>query len=82
MRKLIAVYGAEMKYAAANRMQYRWAEFFNLLGFPVEPVVYLVVWRTVAEQGGPIGGYGVAEFTSSLPASRGERWHSPSSSRA
>ncbi len=64
MRKLVAVYAAEMKFAVANQMQYRWAAFFNLTGFLVEPVVYLVVWRTVAESGGPIGGYGVAEFTS------------------
>ena len=48
MRKLIAVYAAEMKFAVANQMQYRWAAFFQLMGFLIEPVVYLVVWRTVA----------------------------------
>jgi ABC-2 type transport system permease protein len=63
VRKLVAVYAAEMRFAMANQAQYRFAAFFQLVGFLIEPVVYLVVWRTVAEQGGPVGGYGVAEFT-------------------
>jgi len=30
----------------------------------IEPFVYLVVWRTVAESAGDVGGYDVAAFTS------------------
>ena len=47
-----------------RQAQYRGVAFINVLGFLIEPVVYLIVWRTVAEQGGPINGYGVEEFTS------------------
>lgn len=47
-----------------RQAQYRGAAFISVLGFLIEPIVYLIVWRTVAEQGGPIEGYGVDEFTS------------------
>ena len=63
MSRLLDTYRAEMRVAVANQMQYRGPAFLNLVGFMLEPTVYLVVWRTVAEQGGPINGYGVAEFT-------------------
>lgn len=47
-----------------RQAQYRGAAFISVLGFLIEPIVYLVVWRTVAEASGPINGYGVAQFTS------------------
>jgi len=57
-------------YVAAGRIgfqrdiQYRAATFVNVLGFMIEPAIYLVVWRTVAtEQGGVVGGYTVDAFT-------------------
>lgn len=47
-----------------RQAQYRGAAFISVLGFLIEPIVYLIVWRTVAQQAGSIGGYGVDEFTS------------------
>ncbi len=64
MRRYVDTYLGEARVAIQQQAQYRIPAFFNLAGFMIEPVVYLVVWRTVAAQSGPIGGYGVAEFTS------------------
>lgn len=63
MRNLAPLYWAEAKMAMQRQAQYRGVAFINVLGFLIEPIVYLVVWRTVAEQAGPINGYGVDEFT-------------------
>ena len=61
---MMRYYGAQMKMAAQRELQYRTAAYFLLVGFLVEPVVYLVVWRTIAEsQGGAIGGYTADAFT-------------------
>jgi len=57
-------YGAQMRHALVGEMQYRTAAFLLLVGFLFEPIVYLVVWRSIAEsQGGAIGGYTAAAFT-------------------
>lgn len=57
-------------YATAGRLsiqetiQYRATTYFYLIGFLIEPVVYLVVWRSVAEsQGGSIAGYSAEALT-------------------
>lgn len=47
-----------------RQAQYRGAAFISVLGFLIEPIVYLIVWRTVAAQAGTVNGYGVDEFTS------------------
>jgi len=45
------------------QFQYRAANYMVMLGMIVEPIVYLVVWSTVAEQsGGSVGGYTPATF--------------------
>ncbi len=64
MKNLLRVYAVEARLAIQRQAQYRGAAFISILGFLVEPVVYLIVWRTVTAQTGAIGGYGVAEFTS------------------
>lgn len=64
MRNLLPVYVAEARVSMQRQAQYRGAAFITILGFLIEPIVYLVVWRTVAEASGPINGYGVDEFTS------------------
>lgn len=64
MRRYVDTYLGEARVAMQQQAQYRLPAFFNLAGFMIEPVVYLVVWRTVAQQSGAIGGYGVKEFTS------------------
>ncbi|HLU30723.1 MAG TPA: ABC-2 family transporter protein [Acidimicrobiia bacterium] len=64
MRNLLPVYAIEARMSMQRQAQYRGAAFISILGFLIEPVVYLIVWRTVAEASGPVGGYGVDEFTS------------------
>lgn len=64
MRRLLPVYAIEARMAIQRQAQYRGAAFISILGFLVEPVVYLIVWRTVALEAGSINGYGVEEFTS------------------
>jgi ABC-2 type transport system permease protein len=63
VRRLAETYAAEMRASIANQFQYRGAAFFQLLGFLIEPIVYLVVWRTVAAAAGEVGGYDVGAFT-------------------
>jgi ABC-2 type transport system permease protein len=62
-RGLIDVYLAEARIAIASQIQYRVANYLYMLGMVAEPVIYLVVWSTVAEQqGGSVGGYTPGEF--------------------
>ncbi len=63
MRNLLPVYAIEARMSMQRQAQYRGAAFISVLGFLIEPIVYLIVWRTVAEASGPVGGYGVDEFT-------------------
>src|SRR5204862_782437 len=45
------------------QLQYRVTNYFYMLGMIAEPVVYLVVWTTIAEdQGGSINGITTGEF--------------------
>lgn len=64
MRNLLPLYKIEARMSIQRQAQYRGAAFVSILGFLIEPIVYLIVWRTVAEQAGAINGYGVSEFTS------------------
>ena len=64
MRNLLPVYAIEARLSMQRQAQYRGAAFVSILGFLVEPIVYLIVWRTVTTKTGPINGYGVDEFTS------------------
>jgi ABC-2 type transport system permease protein len=58
LRGLFDVYVAEARLAIAEQIQYRAANYLYMLGMVAEPVIYLVVWSTVAEQqGGSVGGY-------------------------
>jgi ABC-2 type transport system permease protein len=58
IRGLIDVYVVEARLAIAQQIQYRAANYMYMLGMVAEPVIYLVVWSTVAEQqGGSVGGY-------------------------
>ncbi len=52
-----------MKIAVAQQVQYRAANYMYMLGMVAEPVIYLVVWSTVAEQqGGSVAGYTAGTF--------------------
>lgn len=62
MRHLAAVYWAEARIGLQQQFQYRASVFFSVLGFLIEPVVYLVVWTTVADSAGDVGGYTADDF--------------------
>jgi ABC-2 type transport system permease protein len=62
-RGLIDVYVQEARNAIADQFQYRVANYFYMIGMIAEPIIYLVVWSTIAEQqGGQVGGFTPGEF--------------------
>jgi ABC-2 type transport system permease protein len=63
LRGLFDVYVQEARIAIAEQIQYRAANYFYMLGMVTEPVIYLIVWSTVAiQQGGSVGGYTPGQF--------------------
>ena len=51
------MYAAHMRQAVLQQFQYRAANYFYMIGMIAEPVVYLVVWSTIArDHGGSIDG--------------------------
>ncbi len=62
-RGLFDVYVAEARLSIAQQLQYRVANYMYMIGMVAEPVIYLVVWSTVAEQqGGSVGGFTPGQF--------------------
>ncbi len=63
MRAMLDVYLTQMKTAVVVQFQYRVANYFYMIGMIAEPVIYLVVWSTIAEaQGGIVAGYTAGQF--------------------
>ena len=63
LRGLFDVYVQEAKIAIAEQIQYRVANYMYMLGMVAEPVIYLVVWQTVAaQQGGSVQGITAGQF--------------------
>jgi ABC-2 type transport system permease protein len=63
MSRLLSIYRTQFRLELAVLLQYRFGFFMWLLGMVAEPVIYLVVWTTVARsQGGSVGGYTADEF--------------------
>ena len=63
IRGLIDIYVAEARIAIAEQLQYRVSNYMYMLGMIAEPVIYLVVWSTIAvQQGGSVGGYTPGAF--------------------
>lgn len=63
MTRLARFYWVQMRLGLQGQLQYRTATLFALAGFIIEPVIYLVVWKTIAEaEGGAIAGYTADEF--------------------
>ena len=63
MRRYFEFYIASMKIAIQEQIQYQVANYFYMIGMIAEPVIYLVVWSTVARaQGGEVGGYTPGAF--------------------
>ena len=63
LRSLFDFYVTTMRTEIATQFQYRAATYMYLLGMVAEPVIYLVVWSTIAEQqGGEVGGLTAGQF--------------------
>ena len=63
MKAMIDMYLGTMKISILQQFQYRAANYFYMIGMVAEPVIYLVVWSTVANaQGGSVGGYTAQGF--------------------
>jgi ABC-2 type transport system permease protein len=60
---MLDFYLTQMKTAIVVQFQYRVANYFYMIGMVAEPVIYLVVWSTVARaQGGEVAGYTPGTF--------------------
>ena len=63
IRSMVDFYLTTMRTAVQEQFQYRTANYFYMLGMVAEPVIYLVVWTTIAEQqGGSVQGLTVGYF--------------------
>jgi ABC-2 type transport system permease protein len=57
IRGWVDLYVTMLRVAILNSIQYRVANYFYMIGMIAEPVIYLVVWSTIArENGGQVGG--------------------------
>jgi ABC-2 type transport system permease protein len=63
VRAMADFYLTTMRTQVQTQFQYRAATYMYLIGMVAEPVIYLVVWTTIAkQQGGFIQGISVGEF--------------------
>jgi len=63
LRSLADFYLTTIRTAIQQQFQYRAATYMYLIGMVAEPVIYLVVWSTIADQsGGTVGGLTAGEF--------------------
>jgi ABC-2 type transport system permease protein len=63
VRGYIDYYLTAMRIAIATQFQYRMTNYFFMVGMVGEPVIYLVVWSTIArQQGGEVGGFTAGTF--------------------
>ena len=64
LRGYADVYATEIRIAIAEQFQYRVANYFYMIGMIAEPIIYLVVWSTIARQ-------------RASPRIRSRRWRGP-----
>ena len=63
LRSLADFYVTTARTAIATQFQYRVAQYFYMLGMVAEPVIYLVVWSSVARSsGGAVNGITAGQF--------------------
>ena len=63
VRSWVDFYATSMRTQISSQFQYRAAAYMYLLGMVAEPVIYLVVWTTIAEDsGGTVGGLTTGEL--------------------
>ncbi len=63
MKRHFDYFVSNARLAILSQIQYRVANYFYMIGMITEPVIYLVVWSTIANQlGGTVGGYTAGTF--------------------
>ena len=63
VRAMVDFYVTAMRTQVQTQFQYRAATYMYLVGMVAEPVIYLVVWTTIAKQnGGQVQGITVGQF--------------------
>ncbi len=63
VRSMVDLYVTTARAAIQTEFQYRTGQYFFMLGMVAEPVIYLVVWTTIAEQqGGSVQGLTAGYF--------------------
>jgi len=63
MKRLVGFYLTNMKLAMMAQFQYRMQSLLYVLWLVIEPVIYLVVWSTIARSnGGSVAGYTAGGF--------------------
>jgi ABC-2 type transport system permease protein len=63
LRSLADFYLTLMRTGITNQFQYRVAGYFYMLGMVAEPVIYIVVWTTIARtHGGSVNGITAGQF--------------------
>jgi ABC-2 type transport system permease protein len=62
-RAMLDLYRGTIRVAVINEFQYRVGHYLYMIGMVAEPVIYLVVWSTIAKsQGGSVDGYTPGDF--------------------
>lgn len=60
---MLRLYAGAARMAVLEQLQYRVANYLYMVGMIAEPVIYLVVWSTIADsRGGQVGGYSAGAF--------------------
>ena len=63
LRAMFDMYRGMMRVSVIEGFQYRVGNYLYMIGMIAEPVIYLVVWSTIANsQGGSVGGYTAGDF--------------------
>lgn len=63
LRSMVRLYLTLIRLAIIDQFQYRAANYFFIVGMMTEPIIYLVVWSTVADaNGGEVGGFTAGGF--------------------
>jgi ABC-2 type transport system permease protein len=63
LRSYARLYAALARTSIAQSFQYRANNYLYMIGMIVEPVIYLVVWSSIArQQGGEVGGFTAGTF--------------------
>jgi ABC-2 type transport system permease protein len=63
VRSMLDVYGTTIRTAIQSEFQYRAATYMYMVGMVAEPVIYLVVWSTIARShGGSVEGLTPGDF--------------------